>query len=87
LLTCVAFDAPANLLHPLPLNDGTAVQVEVLPIGPRHFRLTPWPFADRELEFAFPARHVAGKLFADSSSLEAAFHASPVERLTVRLSS
>jgi hypothetical protein len=86
LLTCVAFDQPAHLLHPLPLNDGGTAEVKVTPIAPRHFRLTPWPFADRELSFAFPARHVACKVFADSTSLGAAFSAAPAEQLTVRLS-
>jgi len=86
LLTCVAFAGPANLLHPLPLNDGGTSEVEVLPLAERHFRLTPWPFAQPEAEFAFPARHVAGKLFASSAELQAAFTAAPVERLTVKLS-
>ncbi len=86
LLTCVAFSSPAHLLHPLPLNDGAAAEVQVMPIGPRHFRLTPWPFAERELSFHFPARHVAGKIFASSSKLEAAFQAGQEETLTVTLS-
>jgi uncharacterized protein DUF3891 len=86
LLTCVAFSSPAHLLHPLPLNDGGTAKVKVLPIAPRHFRLTPWPFAEQELSFAFPARHVTGRLFSDSESLEAAFRAAPVEQLTVTLS-
>lgn len=85
LLACVAFAAPANLLHPLPLNGGGSSEVEVHPIGPRHFRLEPWPFAKPELSFGFPARHVAGKFFADSASLDSAFQAAPVERLTVTL--
>jgi hypothetical protein len=85
LLACVAFASPAHLLHPLPLNGGGSFEVEVLPIGPRHFRLEPWPFAKPELSFGFPARQVQGKFFADSESLEAAFHAAPVERLTVTL--
>jgi hypothetical protein len=86
LLTCVAFASPAHLLHPLSLNDGGTTEVNVLPIAPRHFRLAPWPFAASELRFSFPARHVAGKLFADSQSLETAFHAAPVEQLSVTLS-
>jgi hypothetical protein len=86
LLTCVAWDGPADLLHPLPLNDGGTAEVQVLPIGPRHFRLTPWPFSGSEVQLVFPARHVVGKVFADSRSLEAAFLAAPVERLTVSLS-
>jgi len=86
LLTCVAFASPAHLLHPLPLHDGSTVEVKVHPVAPRHFRLAPWPFAESELTFTFPARHVTGKLFGDSQSLEAAFHASPVEQLSVTLS-
>jgi hypothetical protein len=86
LLTCVAFSSPAHLLHPLPLNDGGAVEVQVLPIARRHFRLEPWPFAELELSFAFAARHVSGKLFPDSQSLEAAFHTAPAEQLIVTLS-
>jgi hypothetical protein len=74
------------LLHPLPLNDGGTAEVKVLPIAPRHFRLTPWPFAGPELSFAFPARHVSGKVFAESQNLETAFNAAPVEQLTVTLS-
>ncbi len=85
LLACVAFASPAHLLHPLPLNGGGSSEVEVLPIGPRHFRLEPWPFAMPEMSFGFPARHVQGKSFVDSENLEAAFRAAPVERLTVTL--
>jgi hypothetical protein len=86
LLTCVAFDKPATLLHPLPITDGGTAEVEVSPIGCRHFGLSPWPFMEPEMEFVFPARHVEGKLFADSRSLDAAFQEAPMERLTVKLS-
>jgi hypothetical protein len=85
LLTCVEFGAEANLLHPLPLNGGGAVEVQVLPVAARHFQLAPWPFAEDEVRFSFPARHITGKLFDDSQSLEAVFVAAPVERLTVTL--
>jgi hypothetical protein len=73
LLSCVAFAQPANLLHSLPLNDGTSSEVNVFPIGPRQFRLSPWPFAQDELTFKFPARHVEGKTFDSSDELERAF--------------
>jgi hypothetical protein len=86
LLTCVAFSSPAHLLHPLPLNNGGTAEVKVLPIGPRHFNLSPWPFAEKELRFAFPARQVTGMSFPDSQSLESAFNAAPVDQLTVTLS-
>jgi hypothetical protein len=85
LLTCVAYSSPAHLLHPLPLNDGSTAEVQVLPLGPRHFRLTPWPFDGPELHFAFAARHVDGKKFDSSEQLRAAFAAALEEKLTVRL--
>ena len=86
LLSCVAYERPANLLHPLPLNDGGAIEVKVTPIAPRHFQLTPWPFAEAELTFRFPARHVLGTRFSSSAELGAAFSAAPNERLVVTLS-
>jgi hypothetical protein len=55
-------------------------------VAERHFRLSPWPFAEPEVRFEVPARHLAGKLFGTSAELEAAFGAAPVERLTVTLS-
>jgi hypothetical protein len=85
LLTCVAFSKPAHLLHPLPLTDGDATEVKVLPIGPRHFQLLPWPFAKTELTFNFPARHVEGKAFGSSSELDAAFGAAAQQELAVTL--
>jgi Protein of unknown function (DUF3891) len=85
LLTCVAYASPANLLHPLPLNDGATSEVQVRPFGPRHFRLDPWPFAEPELHFEFPARHVEGTTFASSEDLTAAFAAAREQTLTVHL--
>lgn len=86
LLTCVAYSQPAHLLHPLPLNSGATSEVQVSPLGPRHFRLTPWPFANPQLSFTFPAHHVEGKDFAASADLERAFNAAPEQMLNVVLS-
>lgn len=86
LLTCVAFASPAHLLHLLPLRDGRRSEVRVLPVGPRHFELDPWPFSEPQLTFRFPARYVIGDRFASSADLEDAFHAAPIEELTVNLS-
>lgn len=85
LLTCVAWDKPAHLLHPLPLNDGSTTEVQVHSLGPRHLRLAPWPFAEPELRFSFPARSVEGKTFATSADLDRAFNAAPQQMLTVTL--
>ena len=85
LLACVDFANPANLLHPLPLNSGGTSEVQVTPIGPRHFRLTPWPFEVKQLTFTIPARPVSGNTFASSAELEDAFSRAPVEMLVVSL--
>jgi hypothetical protein len=85
LLACVGYESEANLLHPLPLNDGGKSEIQVKPLGLRHFRLDPWPFAEAEMSFAFPARHVAGKKFGSSAELDSAFSAAPVELLRVEL--
>ena len=86
LLSCVEYARLGNLLHPLPLNDGTSTEVLVTPIGRRHFRLTPWPFVDEHLTFSFPARHVEGKTFDRSKDLEKAFLLADEESLSVTLS-
>jgi hypothetical protein len=86
LLTCVDFASPAHLLHPLPLNDSGVAEVRVLPVGPRRFRLNPWPFVEQRMTFGFPARHVAAHRFASSADLEAAYVDAPVEKLEVTLS-
>lgn len=85
LLTCVAYSSPAHLLHPLPLSDGTTAEVRVLPLGPRLFRLAPWPFAERELRFEFPVRHVEGKTFSSSEELRVVFSNAPEQKLAVTL--
>ncbi|HEY1985751.1 MAG TPA: DUF3891 family protein [Terracidiphilus sp.] len=86
LLACVSYANPSNLLHSLPLNDGTNTEVKVLPVGKRHFRLSPWPFAEDEIAFHFPARHVEGKTFWSSAELEEAFFSAVEESITVTLS-
>jgi hypothetical protein len=85
LLTCVAYNKPAHLLHPLPLNDGGTTEVKVTPLGVREFRLEPWPFAEAELSFRFPGRRVAGKAFGSSGELAAAYGMAEVEELGVVL--
>ena len=85
LLSCVAFTQRANLLHPLPLHDGTSREVDVFPIGPRQFRLQPWPFPQDELTFKFPARHVEGRTFDSSDALGRKFSLSAEEMLEVTL--
>ncbi len=79
LLTCVDFQKPANLLHALPARGGKHIPIEVRSIGPRHFALNPYPFAEPSITFQFPARHAQGKHFSTAKELQDAFHAACVE--------
>jgi len=85
LLSCVAYSRPGNLLHPLPFTHGGAKEIQVLPVGPRHFRLAPWPFFYPELPFQLTARHVEGKTFKSSEELAAAFDDAEPKHLPVTL--
>lgn len=86
LLTCVDFRQPAHLLHPLPLHNGEYTSVQVRSAGSRHFVLAPYPFSEPSLVFPFPARHVAGKIFATAAELQTRFDAAPVQTLSVSVS-
>jgi hypothetical protein len=85
LLACVAYELPATLLHPLPLNDGATAEVQVTPIGQREFRLSPWPFGKPLLRFSFPARHVEGKKFQSSADLNRVYSEAEECRFSVAL--
>jgi hypothetical protein len=84
LLSCVAYNQPSNLLHPLPTTLGpTPVAVE--PVAERHFRLTPYPFDESGLHFEVPARHVEGHRFDASATLARAYDAAAMEMLQITL--
>jgi hypothetical protein len=85
LLSCFASSQPANLLHPLPLTTGGSKEIQVQPLGPRHFRLSPWPFSYSELPFQLIARHLEGKTFKSSEELAAAFDDAEPKHLPVTL--
>lgn len=85
LLACVDYDKPAHLLHPLPLNNGGNSEVSVECIGPRSFRINPWPFTEETLTFSIEARHVQGRQFASSSDLQTAWNAAEPAILQVHL--
>jgi hypothetical protein len=86
LLTCVDYQKPVGLLHALAARDGKHVPIQVRSVGPRHFVLDPYPFDDSSLTFHFPARQAQGKLFASAKEFQDAFHAAPVETLSVNVS-
>lgn len=85
LLACVDFAGPATLLHPLPLNAGGTQTVDVLRVGPRVFRLLPWPFSGRHQAFTFPGRAIRGDTFGSTAELQEAYRAGEPVRLTVEL--
>jgi hypothetical protein len=81
----VDFSKPAHLLHLLPLRDGGYGEVQVHPVGTRHFHLDPYPFTEPSMSFQFPARHVEGRLFDSATELQQQFAKAPVEMLSVTL--
>jgi hypothetical protein len=86
LLTCVDFRQPIHLLHSLPLRDRGSSPIQVRSVGPRHFVLDPYPFAEPSMNFVFPARHIEGKLFSSAAHLQQQFHAAPVQTLSLTVS-
>lgn len=70
LLSCVDYDRPATLLHPLRLKDGGTATVAVEALSKRTFRLAPYPFDISPLTVEFPARHVEGKSFESAAELQ-----------------
>jgi Protein of unknown function (DUF3891) len=70
LLACVDFAGPASLLHPLPLNGGGTAEVKVLRVGPRRYKLSPWPFNRPVVETQITGRPVRGETFHDNAELQ-----------------
>jgi hypothetical protein len=83
LLSCVDYQKPATLLHPLRLNDGGAEPVVVESLGARYFCLSPYPFDVSPVVVEFPARHVEGKIFSSAEELQRRFADAEVAMLTV----
>jgi hypothetical protein len=69
LLGCVDFEGEATLLHPFVTKAGEATEITVKRVGTRSFRLSPYPFAEPNLTFTFPARYVKGEKFSSSEEL------------------
>lgn len=86
LLSCVAYDNPATLLHPQRMHDGKAEPVAVTTQAPRHFQLAPYPFNESDFTVHVPARHIEGKTFASLEDFRARYKAASTEQLTVQIS-
>ena len=85
LIACVEYPQPATLLHPLPLSDGGYRPIGVWPLGERRFKLDPYPFAESQLTFTLPARHVEGKIFEAAEQLRERFAAAQSVLLEVTI--
>jgi hypothetical protein len=85
LLSCVDYPKPGHLLHPLPQCEGGESRIAVEPLGERHFRLAPYPFAASPLVFDVPARHVEGKHFDSVEELQQKFYAAAPVPLSVTI--
>jgi hypothetical protein len=69
LLSCVDFDRPATLLHPLRTHQGPAQQIKVERVDERSFRLSPYPLRETVMRFNLRARFVRGPRFTSSDEL------------------
>lgn len=69
LLSCVDFDKPATLLHPLRTQNSSMQPINVERIGERSFRLSPYPLREPEMKFELRARFVPGVRFGSSDEL------------------
>jgi hypothetical protein len=85
LLSCVAYERPATLLHALPVAGGGTKSIDVYPLAARSFRLDPYPLDASPLTFEIRARHVKGKSFATASELRAKFNEAAIETLTITI--
>jgi hypothetical protein len=83
LLSCVNYQAPADLLHALPVHGERQERVTVRPIGVRHFQLTPYPFKRTPLVFEFPARFVEQVTFSSREELRERFNSAKIQGLSV----
>jgi hypothetical protein len=86
LLACVDYGEPATLLHELPLVSSGRAAVAVERVGPRRFRLDPYPFDEPELIIKFLARRIIGKSFESAGELQKVFAAAEVVELEVSVS-
>jgi hypothetical protein len=85
LLSCVDFNGPATLLHPLALRNGGTSEVTVRRIGERSFRLTPYPMREPIMRFSLAARYVSGTTFASGAELAETLAAASRQYLDVIL--
>jgi hypothetical protein len=85
LLSCVDYAAPADLLWPLALRDGTATEVQVTRTAERTFRLSPYPLAGPEMTFPLRARFLPTLHFASNEDLQTHFAAAALETLTITI--
>jgi hypothetical protein len=76
---------PSTLLHPFPTAEGSVTTITVEPLGPRRFRLDPYPFDQPKFTCTVPARYVPGRLFSSHKELADKFSSAPVELLTIAI--
>jgi hypothetical protein len=86
LLSCVDFDKPATLLHPLRTLQGEAQQVKAQRVSERSFKLSPYPLREPEMRFTLRTRFVQGTRFTSSTELVDSLSAAPMHTLEVIIS-
>ena len=73
LILCVAYSEALPLRHRHPDTAGELIQIGCMPLGPGHYRVTPWPFGGKgRLRFSIPALEVEGRHFSGQAAFDAA---------------
>jgi hypothetical protein len=85
LLVCVGYDQPRPVRHTHPDSTGTRRTITCTPLGDSAYRLDPWPFDQPSLDFTVPSRHIGSPACADLATFRAAYSATPVNPLPIRL--
>jgi hypothetical protein len=86
LIACAGLDSVAQLRHTHPDPAGNRVAITCTPVGPGHWRVSPWPFTERSHRFELPYRRITGCRFSTMAGYRAAYDAGTLHTTTVTIS-
>jgi hypothetical protein len=85
LIACSGLDRVTKLRHAHPDAEGVERELMCTPAGVSTWRVAPWPFGARRLEFDLPYREIGQKGFAGEEEYRAVFASAPVRSMKITL--
>lgn len=85
LIVCSGYDRARDLRHRHPDCRGTRHTLVSTPAGANAWRISPWPFANDNVELTLPFRRIPKSAVSDLASYRHAFAAADRQKLTVTL--